>query len=135
MEARQRPSGFRSKRMRSPERHDHWRPRPHRREPDTPDYRRAPHAGNRSWRADAGIYRPGGARRPKAITEATDAFEIVFRNDAHQFDVQNATVSDVAKCLTVDIPTAMSKMTTVNPKYDIIQQGFVPSASGGRFHV
>lgn len=65
MEARQRPSGFRSKRMRSPERHDHWRPRPHRREPDTPDYRREPHAGNRSWRADAGIYRPGGARRPE----------------------------------------------------------------------
>eukprot|EP01043_Picozoa_sp_COSAG02_P026441 COSAG02_NODE_1523_length_12140_cov_16.419650_4_plen_501_part_00 len=61
MEAHQRSSGSRSKRRRSPERHHR---RPHGREPDYSDDRRAPHAGNTSWRADAGICRSGGSRCP-----------------------------------------------------------------------
>ena len=44
-------------------------------------------------------------------------------------DPEQSTIKDVSKCFAVDVPSSVSKFTTVNPKYTILQDGFVNDRS------
>ena len=47
-------------------------------------------------------------------------------SDGQHADLENSTVMDTAKCFAVKVPSAAGKHTTVNPKFDILQQGYDP---------
>ena len=61
---------------------------------------------------------------------ATQDIAILLYKNSFEVDVQNASLNDMAKCFAVDVPTAAGKMTTVNPKYDIIHSTLQSRVSG-----